>query len=275
MTGPRRGLRRHVPVETDPSLVRLVGIDGEPAADGNARPTLAYGHLSSVADSLREHPTTASELSRRTDIPARTLRRHLRGERVPHEDVAAAIVTAALRVPRRRCICGSELPGRRSDEKWCGEPCRKRHERARTPEDPGDAAVRLLVACVDGVAQLDAAALSSSPKLGSTICRALDAGFTPDALADAVAAFGPLTSARSPVGALVTRIRRVTEHRVTADTERAAGRVRGARSRGRLLGALVRVGESPLDEAEAELAGAYGTDTDLAAVAAEAFEEHR
>jgi hypothetical protein len=272
MSGPRRGLRSQVAVETDPSLVRLVGIDGEADADGRARPsTLTYGQLAPVAATLAA--SNAAALSRTTGIPQRTLRRYRSGQRTPRDEHAALIVSEALNASVRSCICGADLPGRRSDEKWCGDPCRKRHERARTPEDRADGMLRSLAIRIEGVASLEPAALAASPKLRPTIVRALDAGIPSDALVNAVAAFGPLTSARSPVGALVARIQQVTEHHQTAATQQAALRARGARSHGRLLGALVGVGEASAEEATAELDNAYA-DAELASIATAAYGEH-
>ena len=65
----------------------------------------------------------------------------------------------------------------------------------------------------------------------------------------------------------MTRVRQVTEAHGASVQQAADDRIEQAKAHGRTLGALARAGSVPMDEAEAEIAGMVGDDTELAAVA--------
>lgn len=269
MNGPRRGLRHPVPVHTHPALTHVVGRTGEPLADGSQPPVLVLGSGTGWEELRKKAAATgAASIARAADIPRRTATDVIYGHAQPTAETMAKIVAVVEEEPDRRCPgCGEPMTGR-SDKRWCSDRCRMAAARQASRAALADrqAAVEKvmaeLAARIEGISP---AQLAASPSVRPTIGDALDAGMSPEELAVTVAAMGPLGTARSPVGALVARIRQLAgAHREQVRDESERRRA-GAIACGRRLGRLVVAGSVAPDEAEAEITRAF--EPELASVA--------
>jgi hypothetical protein len=266
MEEPRRGLRRPVTVTVHSTMLQLVGRDD---FGDNGQPVHAHdescpaGDIDALRDELRQ--TSPSFLAPAAGVSERALRRYRNGTRSPGAAEIARLATALAEAPERRCPgCGEPVKGR-ADKVWCDDDaCRMRTTRARARAitrsagsddvEPSevDAALEALPARVDGLAIVGRAALHASPKLRPAIADAMATGMSVDELVTAVAAGGPVSSAKSPIGALVARVRGVAEHHAAERERRAAEREVRDVDLEHHLAALVSAGAISEAEAAAE-----------------------
>jgi hypothetical protein len=260
--GPSRGLRRPREVVVHSSMLQFVGRSDVTAHERPRTESVSKrkaGELGGLLEEVLMVPP--SLLAPAAKVSPRALRRYRNGERSPGHAEIARLANAVADAPVRRCLgCGRPVTGR-SDKVWCSAACRMRttRSRAEAPNDAAavepfevDAALETLLARVDGLTSLGGAALHASPKLRPAIADALATGMSVDELVTVVAAGGPVSSAKNPIGALVARVRGVAEFHA-ADIERrtAGSEVRDVDLEHRLA-ALVSAGAISEAEAAAE-----------------------
>ncbi len=185
-----------------------------------------------------------------------------------------------------RCAgCNQLLPkGSRPGRRWCSDACRTAFRRGRAgqwgpsaqaqpsataaaaPPELLERALSLL-ADLPGLPDSAAPVLRRSTKLRGLLGRVLGT-VTPEALAEAVEAEGPLRG-ESPVGILVARVEALGPVLAVGLAQRRQAHLAGARRRGYQLGAMQRAGQLPEETAEAELR--LFTDPELRRAALEGY----